>query len=202
MNPFELYQRYPILSECECSIKASYEALVECFSKGNKLLVCGNGGSASDSDHIAGELLKGFGIKRELSADEHKLYGSEIANQLEGSLPVIPLPNMSGVISAYSNDVSAEYVYAQLTHGLGKKGDLLLAISTSGNSQNVLHAAKVASAKGMTVIGLLGQSGGKLKDLCDISIRVPEQEVFKIQELHLPIYHVLCLAIEETLFGS
>jgi D-sedoheptulose 7-phosphate isomerase len=198
----ELLTRYPILKDCQQDITKALNKLVSHYQKGNKLLICGNGGSASDSDHIAGELLKGFGSKRPLSTDERALYGEEIASNLQGSLPTIPLPNLSGLISAYSNDVNAEYVYAQLVHGLGVKDDMLLALSTSGNSKNVLHAVDVANAKGLITIGLTGQNGGKLKTKCAICICVPENEVFKIQELHLPIYHSLCLAVEAILFDK
>lgn len=197
----QLIDRYPKLISCEKAILEANDLLLQSIRQNNKLLLCGNGGSASDCDHIAGELLKGFGLQRKLNQSEYDKYGYRIADNLQGSIAAIPLPNMTGLVSAYSNDVNAEFVYAQLVHGLGNKGDVLFAISTSGNSKNVLHAVSVAKAKGLKTLGLTGESGGNLRDLCDISICVPETEVFKIQELHLPIYHALCLQIEASLFG-
>jgi len=196
-----LIQRYPPLAGCAGDIAAAYLLLEESFSAGGKLLLCGNGGSAADSDHIAGELLKGFGHARTLpAADEAKL-GLELASNLQGALPAIPLPQLAALGTAYSNDCDPAYVFAQLVWGLGKPGDVLLAITTSGNSANVLHAADVARVKGVKVVGLTGAMGGKLKAKCDACICVPEKETFKVQEFHLPIYHCLCLMLEETFFG-
>ena len=143
------------------------------------MLICGNGGSASDSDHIAGELLKGVWLQGPLSLEERNKYGDEISDNLQGSLPVIPLPNFNGLITAYSNDVNADFIYAQLVHGLGNVGDVFLGLSTSGNSKNVIHALKVAKAKGLFCIGLTGKTGGLMKDYCDLAICAPEEEVFK-----------------------
>jgi len=196
-----LIQRYPPLAGCAGDIAAAYLLLEQSFRAGGKLLLCGNGGSASDSDHIAGELLKGFGHARTLpAADEAKL-GLELASNLQGALPAIPLAQLVALGTAYSNDCDAAYAFAQLVWGLGKTGDALLAITTSGNSANVLHAADVARVKGVKVIGLTGATGGKLKAKCDACIGVPETETFKVQEFHLPIYHCLCLMLEETFFG-
>ncbi|HCJ11762.1 MAG: hypothetical protein A2Y14_01980 [Verrucomicrobia bacterium GWF2_51_19] len=197
----ELLQRYPTLSVCKKDIEAAFDALLKCYRGGGKLLICGNGGSASDADHIAGELLKAFCRRRTLSADWVAKLGPDLASNLEDGLPAIPLANLTGVVSAYSNDRNPQYVFAQLTFALGKPGDILLCISTSGNAENVLGAAQVARAKGMTVIGLSGETGGKLVNYTDVCIRAPERETFKIQEYHLPIYHALCLMIEEALFG-
>lgn len=197
-----LITRYPPLKRCEADMAAAVKILEDSFRAGNKLLLCGNGGSAADSDHIAGELLKGFGHSRPLSGNDAKVLGPDLAKNLQGALPAIPLPQLTGLVSAFSNDCDAKYVYAQLTWGLGRAGDVLLAITTSGNSANVLHAAAAAKARGMKVIGLTGDTGGKLLPKCDLCIRVPETETFKIQEFHLPVYHCLCLMVEETFFGK
>jgi len=197
-----LIQRYPPLSACAGDIAAAAKTLEDSFRSGGKLLLCGNGGSAADSDHIAGELLKGFGHARTLPAADAKKLGGDLAKNLQGTLPAIPLPQLTALVSAFGNDCDPKYVYAQLTWGLGRAGDVLLAITTSGNSQNVLHAADTAKARGMKVIGLTGATGGKLLAKCDTCIRVPEKETFKIQEFHLPVYHCLCLMLEETFFGK
>jgi D-sedoheptulose 7-phosphate isomerase len=197
-----LLTRYPPLQSCAPDITAAYEVLKKTFAAGGKLLLCGNGGSAADSDHIAGELLKGFGHARTLPKADAKKLGGDLAKNLQGALPAIPLPQLTALVSAFGNDCDPKYVYAQLTWGLGRKGDALLAITTSGNSANVLHAADAAKARGMKVIGLTGTTGGKLLEKCDVCIRVPEKETFKIQEFHLPVYHCLCLMLEEEFFGK
>jgi D-sedoheptulose 7-phosphate isomerase len=197
-----LLNRYPPLQSCAPDIAAATALLEQIFRAGGKLLLCGNGGSAADSDHIAGELLKGFGHARTLPAADAAKLGGDLAKNLQGALPAIPLPQLTALVSAFSNDCDPKYVYAQLTWGLGRAGDALLAITTSGNSANVLHAADAAKARGMKVIGLTGATGGKLLAKCDICIRVPEKETFKIQEFHLPVYHCLCLMLEETFFGK
>lgn len=197
-----LLTRYPPLKNCAGDIAAAVKILEDSFRAGGKLLLCGNGGSAADSDHIAGELLKGFGHARPLSTGDTLKLGADLAKNLQGALPAIPLPQLTGLVSAFSNDCDAKYVYAQLAWGLGRAGDVLLAITTSGNSQNVLHAADAAKARGMKVLGLTGETGGKLLPKCDTCIRVPETETFKIQEFHLPVYHCLCLMVEETFFGK
>jgi len=197
-----LLTRYPPLQSCAPDIAAAYDLLEQTFKSGGKLLLCGNGGSAADSDHIAGELLKGFGHARTLSKADAKKLGGDLTKNLQGALPAIPLPQLTGLVSAFSNDCDPKYVYAQLTWGLGRLGDALLAISTSGNSANVLHAAAAAKARGMKVLGLTGATGGKLLAKCDVCIRAPEKETFKIQEFHLPIYHCLCLMLEENFFGK
>jgi D-sedoheptulose 7-phosphate isomerase len=195
-----LIARYPQLTELKKEIESSFDILSYCYKNGGKLLLCGNGGSASDSDHIAGELLKGFRSRRKISGEQAECLGENLASKLQGSLPAIPLPALSAVNTAFINDCDPDYVYAQLTYGLGKEGDVLLAISTSGNSTNVVHAAEVAKAKGMKTISLTGRTGGKLKSLSDSCLNVPEDETFKIQELHLPIYHCLCLMLETAFF--
>ena len=197
-----LLTRYPPLKSCAADIAAAYALLEQTFRRDGKLLLCGNGGSAADSDHIAGELLKGFGHARTLPKADVKKLGGDLAKNLQGALPAIPLPQLTALVSAFGNDCDPQYVYAQLTWGLGRAGDALLAISTSGNSANVLHAAAAAKARGMKVIGLTGATGGKLLAQCDVCIRAPEKETFKIQEFHLPIYHCLCLMLEEEFFGK
>jgi D-sedoheptulose 7-phosphate isomerase len=196
-----LIKRYPPLAGSAHDIATAYALLEQTYRAGGKLLLCGNGGSAADSDHIAGELLKGFGHARTLPAADSAKLGVELASNLQGALPAIPLPQLAALGTAYSNDCDANYVFAQLVYGLGKPGDALLAITTSGNSVNVLHAADVARAQGVKVIGLTGATGGKLKAKADACICVPEKETFKVQEYHLPIYHCLCLMLEETFFG-
>ena len=195
----ELFTRYPQLEVCRNAIGDAFAVLCKTFEGKGKLLIAGNGGSAADADHIAGELLKAFKGPKNLSS---VVLPEDLAVHLQHALPVIPLPNLSGILTAYSNDCEPDWAFAQLVWGLGQAGDCFLALSTSGNSQNVLNAAKVAQAKRMSVIGLTGQSGGRLKSFCDCCICVPEEETFKIQELHLPIYHNLCLGLEEHFWGE
>lgn len=200
----ELIERYPNLSVCEDSIRKAAEVLIDSYKKGGKLLVAGNGGSAADSDHITGELLKSFVKKR---VPEKTLLdsiskidegtGSYLADKLQGSLPAIALTNNSALMTASLNDVDGNVMFAQQVMGLGNCGDVFFGISTSGNSKDIVYAAVVAKAKGLKTIALTGRNGGKIKDIADISIIVPEKETFKIQELHLPVYHALCLEIEE-----
>ena len=194
--------RYPELEVCKTSILEAFEALKKVYENNGKLLLCGNGGSASDVDHISGELLKGFCSKRPLDKKWEEKIGSELFNGLQGALPALPLPCFTSLVSAFCNDCDPDHVYAQLTFGLGQRGDGLLCLSTSGNSANVLHAAKVAKAKDMVTIGLAGETGGKLKSLMDVCICVPSTETFKIQEYHLPIYHTLCLLLEDHFFQA
>ena len=205
----ELFQRYPTLKNCEESIVAAEKAIIDCYEKGGKLLLCGNGGSCADCDHITGELMKGFLKMRPLSDErktEMKKLSSDLSDdmlqKLQVGLPAISLVSMNALNSAFCNDVDPSLIYAQGVLGLGKPGDILIGISTSGNAKNVSAAAKVAKGLGMTVIGLTGVGGGVLGDLSDISIRVPERETFKIQELHLPVYHYLCAAVEAHFFKN
>jgi len=194
--------RYPVLMNCAEAIQMAYERIREVYQDHGKLLICGNGGSAADADHISGELLKSFSIQRPIDDSWRERLGDDLADNLQGALPAIPLPVFSSLMTAFANDCDPLYVFAQLTWGLGRPGDPLLCISTSGNSKNVIKAAQVAQAKGLHCIGLTGASGGKLKELTDICICVPETEVFKIQELHLPIYHTLCMMLEDTFFKN
>lgn len=205
----ELVKRYPALEACKNDILAAYEILSEAYSNGRKLLVCGNGGSASDSEHIVGELMKEFKLKRKVYGDQAtalKAIDSELgqilADNLQGALPAICLTGHSSLTTAFMNDANADLVFAQQVNGYGKSGDVFLGISTSGNSKNVLYAVVNAKAKGLKVIGLTGAKENKLMKFADICIRVPETETFKIQELHLPVYHCLCLMLEEKFFGE
>lgn len=194
----DLLQRYPQLNFCKDSILASFDLLCKTFSSKHKLLIAGNGGSASDADHISGELLKAFFIKKGLTTN---LVHPTISSHLQHALPAIPLANFHGFLSAFSNDCEPEWCFAQLTYALGQPQDCLLAISTSGNSKNILNAAKIARNLNLNVLGLSGHDGGELKNLCDVCICVPEAVTFKIQELHLPIYHTLCLMLEDHFYG-
>ena len=203
----DLLLRYPTLAACRQKIAAAEDALLACFRAGGKLLLCGNGGSAADCDHIAGELGKAFLKKRPIPEERRTAMAERcpdvapLLDRLEDALPAIPLTSLTALLTAYGNDREAELGFAQATLSLGKAGDILLAISTSGNSKNVLAAAKVARALGMRVIALTGEGGGALGTLADITLAVPERETFKVQELHLPLYHYLCAAVERRLFG-
>jgi D-sedoheptulose 7-phosphate isomerase len=203
----ELIERYPALICVKEEIKKSYELLETCYEDGGKLLIAGNGGSCADAEHIVGELMKGF-VKRRSVSDEFKEalkeidpeLGSALSQKLQGGLPAIALTGHPGLSTAFLNDVDGEMIFAQQTYGYGKKGDVLLGISTSGNSKNVMYAMTAAKALGMKTIGLTGKDGGQLKHAADVTIVVPETETFKIQELHLPVYHALCLMLEERFF--
>jgi D-sedoheptulose 7-phosphate isomerase len=202
-----LFERYPSLRICETEFDAVFEAMRDCFRAGGKLLVAGNGGSASDSEHITGELMKSFLFSRRIedgfAGQLYKLYGEEgqlLASKLEGALPVLPLTSMPALNTAFANDVDAAVSFAQMTYGYSRPGDMLLVISTSGNSKNILYAVMAARANNMKAIGLTGRGGGKCAGLCDICISVPEDETYKIQELHLPVYHTLCAMLEAEFF--
>jgi len=196
----ELIVRYPQLKACEGEITKAFELLLGCYRAGCKVLVCGNGGSAADAEHIVGELLKKFKKHRDVDPEIAAKLPSELTAKLEGSLPAVSLVSMSGILTAFANDVAWETAFAQQVCGLGAAGDVLIALSTSGNSANCVNAALVAKAKGMKVISMTGSGGGKLSALADAAVRVPETETYKIQELHLPVYHALCAAVEDRLF--
>lgn len=203
----ELMKRYPQLVVVRKEIEESYEVLKKSYQNGGKLLIAGNGGSCADSEHIVGELMKGFCLERKVPGDfadtlkEIDLeMGTNLVAKLQGALPAIALDNHNALNTAYLNDVDGLLCYAQQVYGYGTTGDVFLGISTSGNSKNILNAAIVAKAKGMKVIGLTGEGGGKLADISDVVIKVPEKETFKIQELHLPVYHCLCLMLEKEFF--
>ncbi len=203
-----LLERYPALRVCKSEIIKAYDILETSFTDGRKLLVCGNGGSASDSEHIVGELMKEFKLKRKVFAKQAEAMqaidpelGATLAQHLQGALPAITLTAHSSLTTAFMNDSEPVLVFAQQVNGYGKEGDSFLGISTSGNSMNVLYAAVTAKARGLNVIGLTGQRDSKLSRLADVCIRVPETETYKIQELHLPVYHCLCMMLEDHFFG-
>jgi phosphoheptose isomerase len=204
----ELVSRYPELVQCETEIRSAFEILRDAFGQGRKLLVCGNGGSAADAEHIVGELMKGYLLKRSLPDDVRtKLLaldppaGAYLADHLQGALPAISLVSQSSLISAISNDTASDMVFAQQVYGYGREGDVLLGLSTSGNARNVIRALQVARALGLRTIGLTGVSGGMLKALCEVCICVPAENTAAIQERHLPIYHTLCAMLEEEFFS-
>ena len=196
----ELYGRYPQLKGCEGEIAKAFDLLLTCYKNGGKVLTCGNGGSAADAEHIVGELLKKFRKHRDIDSGIAIKLPSELVAKLEGALPAVSLVSMSGILTAFANDVAWETTFAQQVYGLGNPGDVLIALSTSGNSANCVNAALVAKAKGLKVVSMTGEGGGKLAALADAAIRVPESETYKIQELHLPVYHALCAELEEQLF--
>ena len=204
----ELIERYPRLKACEDSVKRALDIIIKCYEDGGKLLLSGNGGSCADCDHIVGELMKGFLNPRPLSTELKEKMKNNCAyiddstlNKLQRGLPAISLPSFTALNSAFANDVDPELIYAQALMSLANESDVLLAISTSGNAKNVTLAATVAKALGIKVIALSGRSGGELRDKSDICICVPEDETFKIQELHLPVYHCICAEIEKYFFG-
>ena len=197
------------MQACEGELRAAFDLLAAAYRNGNKLLVCGNGGSAADSEHIVGELMKGFLKRRPISAaDAAKLEtaggatGKEIANRLQGTLAAISLPSQMSLLTATANDGDYDLTFAQQVYGLGRAGDVLLAISTSGKSANVCNAVVVAKAFGLKSIALTGQSGGNLAPLADIAIKVPSDNVAEIQELHLPVYHWLSTELEAEFFSE
>ena len=203
-----LVNRYPILSECKDSIVESYRILEECYKNDHKLLIAGNGGSAADSEHIAGELMKRFRTSRPIPEELSKklceidpIRGENLSKNLERGLMAIPLVAHEALTTAYINDVDGLGVFAQQLYGFGRTGDVFLGISTSGNSKNIMSATVVARAIGIKVIGLTGKDGGELAEVADVTIRVPETETYMIQELHLPVYHCLCLMLEDRFFG-
>jgi len=199
---------YPDLIPCLPQVEQAYELLAASFSKGGKLLVCGNGGSAADADHIVGELMKGFLLKRAIPAPfrdqlekEHAADGRYIAAGLQGALPAIALGAHTALATAFSNDVAPDLVFAQQVYAYGRPDDALIGISTSGRSANVLHALRVARSLGVRTIGFTGSVGEGMAALCDTCIRAPSRETPRIQERHLPIYHSLCIALEKHFFG-
>ena len=197
-----LIERYPVLKKCESSIYDSFSAMARSFEEGGRLYVCGNGGSAADALHIVGELVKSFVMPRKLDEDFVSAVGSEFAGKFQGALPAYALVENVALGTAYANDVDPEYIFAQQVYAYARKGDCVLGISTSGNSGNVLNALKAARGRGALTLGLTGRDGGKMKELCDVCIVVPETETYKIQELHLPIYHALCIMLEDYFWGE
>lgn len=202
----KLFEKYPELVECRSSIKEAFEEIKRAYESGNKVLLAGNGGSAADCEHVVGELMKGFMSKRPLPLEmKEKLKdfsdGDDyLGENLQGALPAISLVSHTALMTAFANDVAPDMVFAQQVYGYGKAGDVLIGFSTSGNSNNINHAVKVAKALGLVTIGFTGKSGGALKTLCDVTISVPFDSTPDIQERHLPIYHTLCLLLEEAFF--
>lgn len=205
----ELLKRYPILCNCSDDINNAVNTIISCYNNDGKLLLCGNGGSSTDCDHITGELMKGFLKKRPVSDKKRQemkckcnFISDDIINSLQGGLPAISLSSLTALNTAFCNDVEPKMMFAQAVFGLAQKNDILIAISTSGNSENVVCAAIVAKSMGIKVISLTGKTGGILKDFADISICVGEEETFKIQELHLPVYHYICSAVENYFYDE
>ncbi|MGI6745076.1 MAG: Phosphoheptose isomerase [Firmicutes bacterium ADurb.Bin300] len=202
-----LLKTHPALMNCLDDLKSAYACLCDTYERGGKVLVCGNGGSAADSEHIVGELMKGFKLKRELSETQRSAFslydnGEYIADNLQNALPAISLVSQTSLITAYLNDVSANMLFAQQVFAYAKKGDTLIALSTSGNSENIITAARVALSLDCRVISITGEDGGKLKADSTVCIRLPAREPYAVQEFTLPVYHALCAAIELRFFGE
>ena len=206
MNYIEnLIERYPALASSFNGVTLATEKIIESVRGGGKVLICGNGGSAADAEHISGELLKGFIIKRNPTGEELSVLESALgdkAGRLQRGIPAIPLASLSASLSAFANDVDPSLVFAQLTYALGKPSDVLICLSTSGNSENVVYAARVAKSLGIYTVAMTGEGGGKLSEICDVTIAAPERETYKVQEYHLPIYHAICAETERVLFDS
>lgn len=208
MHIVQLLERYEQLNKLEKVISEAASAIIKSYENGGKLLACGNGGSSSDADHIVGELMKSFEgkrpVKKSLKENLKKIAterGAYLAEKLQQGLPAISLSAHSALTTAVANDIDANLIFAQQVTGYGNSGDILLGMSTSGNSQNVVDALIVAKAKGMLTIGFTGETGGKMRDLCDILINVPEKRTAFVQELHLPVYHTLCMMVEQHFFN-
>ena len=193
----ELLKRYSALEVCKKDIEEALNLLINTYKNGGKVLVCGNGGSAADSEHIVGELMKGFMLKRKV---EDEKIPESLRYNLQGALPAISLPSQSAILSAFINDVDPDMMYAQLVYGYGKENDLLICLSTSGNSKNCVNAAEVAKCIGMNVLSMTGTKPSKLSEISDCTVKVPETETFKVQEYHLPVYHYLCAMTEKHFF--
>lgn len=193
----ELIKRYPSLEICKEDIKSALKLIIDTYKSGGKVLVCGNGGSAADSEHIVGELMKGFMLKRPVT-DER--IPEQLRCGLQGALPAISLPSQSAILSAFINDVDPDMMYAQLVYGYAKGNDLVIGLSTSGNSKNIVNAIEVAKCIGAKTLAMTGEKENKLSEICDVTIKVPQTETYKIQELHLPIYHYLCAEVERYFF--
>lgn len=204
----ELTSNYPELEPCQSQIEDAVGVIADSMRQGGTLLICGNGGSAADSGHIVGELLKGFEQDRPVSAEtKRKLidsfpeHGEYLAENLQGSLPAVSLASHTAFLTAYANDVAADMAFAQQVHGYRHSGGVLLGLSTSGNSENVLNAIRVANVSGLGTVGLTGPDGGEMNDHCDVVIRVPGESTAEVQERHLPVYHTVCRALESEFFG-
>lgn len=204
-----LIERYPALDGCKADLMQAVELLINCYRNHHKVLVCGNGGSAADAQHIVGELMKGFVLPRKLSAEKQNVIqtafpetGQYLIDNLQQALPAISLLGETALTSAYCNDKAPDLVFAQQVLGHGEEGDVLFAISTSGTSRNVIYACQIAKIQNMQIVGLTGASGGSMKELCDVTICAPSDITYQIQEYQLPIYHAICLALEEEFFGE
>lgn len=204
-----LLARYPALAPCRADIEATITRMIHCYESGGKVLTCGNGGSAADADHIVGELMKGFCKKRPLTdavksklVPQEALLGAAVAAHLQMALPAINLCAHTALSSAFANDVNPAMVFAQQAMGYCNTGDILLGITTSGNSQNVLAAGAVVAAKGGITLGLTGAGRCKMDEIFDCVIHVPQTETYKVQELHLPVYHAICLEVEEHFYKA
>lgn len=195
----KLLKKYPALTACDQQIKDALALIIKTYEQGGKVLICGNGGSAADSEHIVGELMKGFLLKRPVK-DER--IPAELRTKLQGSLPAISLPSQVAVLSAFINDEDPEMLYAQLVYGYARETDLVIGISTSGNSKNIVNALSVAKALGAKTLALTGEKPSKLSELCDVTVKAPSSETFEIQEYHLPVYHYLCAATEAHFFDE
>lgn len=193
-----LLNRYPSLENCKTDIEKAFNLILDTYKKGGKVIVCGNGGSAADSEHIVGELMKGFMLKRPVTDKRIPEY---LRKGLQGSLPAISLPSQSAILSAFINDVEPEMMYAQLVFGYAKENDMVIGLSTSGNSKNIVNAIEVAKCIGVKTLSMTGKMESKLSELSDVTIRVPETETYKVQELHLPVYHYICAAVEKSMFS-
>jgi len=200
-------EKYPELSTISNEINSCFKLLLDCFQRGGKIFTCGNGGSAADSEHIVGELMKGFRLQRKLTEEQimniEKFFPKEasfLARNLQQAIPSISLVNSISLSTAFSNDINPEFIFAQQIFGLGNLGDVLIAISTSGNSKNVVNATKIAKTKGLDVIALTGKNGGAIGKYSDVIVRAPSEDVASIQEYHMPIYHCLCSMLEHELF--
>lgn len=202
----ELFSRYPCLRVCENDLCRALDLMKKTYLGGGVIYTCGNGGSCSDSDHIVGELMKGFLCRRTVSDEEKAVLSAyfpdipDIETKFQRGVPAVSLTAQSAILSAFANDVDADFVYAQLVYGYAKAGDLVMGLSTSGNSKNVVNAVKAAKARGAFTMALTGEKESLLSALCDVTVRVPETETFKVQELHLPVYHYLCAALEAEFF--
>ncbi|MCX7787737.1 MAG: SIS domain-containing protein [Spirochaetes bacterium] len=200
-----MFVRHPELEHLREGIQKTFEVLHDTFASGGKLLICGNGGSSADADHIVGELMKEFKKKRPLQEsirqsilDRFGMEGAYLVENLQGGLPALSLTTHTAFLTAFSNDSKPDFIFAQQVHTLGRAGDCLLALSTSGNSSNVVYATMVAKSIGLTVIGMTGRGGGRIKSFCDVLVTVPEEETERVQEQHQTIYHTLCAMLEES----
>lgn len=204
-----VFLNHPQLEICKSKIEEAFLLLKQCYENGGKVLICGNGGSAADCEHIVGELMKGFILKREITCENSQKIkdafpgeGKYFSQHLQSALPAISLVSHLALTSAFINDIAPDMVFAQQVYGYAQKNDVLIGLSTSGNSSNVLNAIKISKSFGIRNIGMTGEDGGLMKELCDVIIKVPASDTFRVQEYHLPVYHVLCAMLEENFFGK